>query len=145
MLASEASAWGVVEGYSYIDAFGNTVNVDSYLPTNWNAAINCAKASAGLGALEWVLFIITLVMFGILPMFLFRCITRLTIFETGLSVHKYRLANNMGTAAATPGAPVMEEHKMEPVPVQQQWQQEPVPVQQQMPVQQQIYHQQQMA
>jgi hypothetical protein len=66
-------------------------------------------------------------------------------FKTGLSVHKYRLANNMGTAAATPGAPVMEEHKMEPMPIQQQWQQEPVPVQQQMPVQQQIYHHQQMA
>jgi hypothetical protein len=65
VLASEASAWGVVEGYSYVDAFGNVVNADSYLPTNWKAAINCAKASAGLGALEWVLFIITLVMFGI--------------------------------------------------------------------------------
>jgi hypothetical protein len=67
VLASEATAWGIVEGYTYVDGYGDSIYVDSYLPSNWKSAIDSAKASAGLGALEWVLFIITLIMFGMLP------------------------------------------------------------------------------
>jgi hypothetical protein len=33
-------------------------------PESWNHAINATKAGAGLGALTWLLFIITLVVFG---------------------------------------------------------------------------------
>jgi hypothetical protein len=64
LLASEARAWDIVESYTYVDASGNVQTIDSALPANWKAAIDCAKASAGIGALEWVLFIITLVMLG---------------------------------------------------------------------------------
>jgi len=62
LLASEASA--------FITSFtgdGITIDLESYYPSNWKTAINCTKASAGLGALEWVLFIITLVFFGMFP------------------------------------------------------------------------------
>jgi hypothetical protein len=59
LLASEASA--------FITSFtedGITIDLEPYYPSKWKTAINCTKASAGLGALEWVLFIITLVFFG---------------------------------------------------------------------------------
>jgi hypothetical protein len=72
LLASEASAWDIYGGVTYIDIYGNTQTIDTGLPTNWKSAIDCGKASAGLGALEWVLFIITLVMFGTLSAFLAR-------------------------------------------------------------------------
>jgi hypothetical protein len=55
LLAEESAGWDVV------GAFG----LDEFLPANWNAAINATKASAGLGALNWALFIVTLVSFGI--------------------------------------------------------------------------------
>jgi hypothetical protein len=57
ILGSEASAWDLVTG------------VDPYLPKNWNSAINAAKSSPGMSALEWILFVITLTAFG---MFLCR-------------------------------------------------------------------------
>jgi hypothetical protein len=52
VLGSEASAWDFA------------TDLDPYLPSNWNSAINAAKASPGMSALEWILFIITLVTFG---------------------------------------------------------------------------------
>jgi len=55
LLAEESAGWAVV------DDFG----LDEFLPAKWNAAINATKASAGLGALNWALFIVTLVTFGI--------------------------------------------------------------------------------
>jgi hypothetical protein len=54
LLAEESAGWAVV------DDFG----LDEFLPAKWNAAINATKASAGLGALNWALFIVTLVTFG---------------------------------------------------------------------------------
>jgi hypothetical protein len=62
LLASEASAF--ITSYT-LD--GITIDLESYYPSNWKAAIDCTKASAGLGALEWVLFIVTLVFFGTFP------------------------------------------------------------------------------
>jgi len=89
VLGSEASAWDFA------------TDLDPYLPSNWNSAINAAKSSPGMSALEWILFIITLVTFGI-------------------SFHKHRLANGMGTmAAAPPGAPMTEQHKMHPIALEQ--------------------------
>lgn len=52
ILGSEASTWDIV------------TDIDPYLPTKWNSAINAAKASPGMSALEWILFIITLITFG---------------------------------------------------------------------------------
>jgi hypothetical protein len=54
LLAEESAGWAVV------DDFG----LDEFLPAKWNAAINATKAAAGLGALNWALFIVTLVTFG---------------------------------------------------------------------------------
>jgi hypothetical protein len=64
LLASEASGFVTsvtLEGYTY--------DVGSYLPShlNWSTAIACTKAAAGLGALEWVLFVVTLVFLGTFP------------------------------------------------------------------------------
>jgi hypothetical protein len=52
ILGSETSTWVLVTG------------VDPYLPTNWNSAINAAKSSPGMSGLEWILFVITLITFG---------------------------------------------------------------------------------
>jgi hypothetical protein len=57
LLADEAAGWDVV------DDFG----LDVFLPPNWNSAIAATKAAAGLGALEWALFIVTLVTFSMSP------------------------------------------------------------------------------
>ena len=53
MLASEAASVGNLEDYlgSYYDL---------YLPSSYKSALNALKASAALGAVEWVLFSITL-------------------------------------------------------------------------------------
>jgi len=89
LLASEASAF--ITSYT-LD--GITIDLESYYPSNWKAAIDCTKASAGLGALEWVLFIITLVFFGI-------------------SIYRTRTTNLVDAAPAA--APMTEEIKMNPM------------------------------
>jgi len=65
LLAEEAAGWSIVGDFGFIDEF---------LPPKWNSAIAATKASAGLGALNWALFIVTLVTFG-------------------LFLHKHRLAH----------------------------------------------------
>lgn len=65
LLAEEAAAWGSVEGllnYPVVDPKGNTTYVD-YWP-GWKSAIDSTKAAAGLGALTWLLFVVSLVTFG---------------------------------------------------------------------------------
>jgi hypothetical protein len=89
ILGSEASTWDSV------------TDVDAYLPSKWNSAINAAKSSPGMSALEWILFVITLTTFSI-------------------SLHRHRLHNGMGTtAAAPPGASMTEQHKMNPTESEQ--------------------------
>jgi len=89
ILGSEASTWDFVTG------------VDPYLPTNWNSAINAAKSSPGMSALEWILFVITLITFGI-------------------SLHRHRLANSVETTTAAPlGGPMTEQHKTGPIASEQ--------------------------
>jgi hypothetical protein len=60
VLASEAS--GMSTTY-YPVLFGD---ITAYLPGDFVRAVNCSKASAGLGALEWLLFVLTLVCVGML-------------------------------------------------------------------------------
>jgi hypothetical protein len=67
LLASEAGVWSDYESTSYT-VYGHTYTTSNYLPPKWKTAIDCAKASAGIGALEWVLFVITLVFFGTYPL-----------------------------------------------------------------------------
>jgi hypothetical protein len=63
LLANDASNLNNLESLSVSD-YGVTVNVGDYLPSKYITALSCEKAAAGLGALEWLLFVITLVMFG---------------------------------------------------------------------------------
>jgi len=56
LLAEEAAGWSIVDDFGVFDTF---------LPHKWNSAIGATKASAGLGALNWALFIVTLVVFSI--------------------------------------------------------------------------------
>jgi hypothetical protein len=61
VLASEAAALDPVGGwYGFY-----------YRGSNWRSAVNCMKASAALGALLWVTFVITLVFFGMRRYFSF--------------------------------------------------------------------------
>jgi hypothetical protein len=53
VLASEAAAFGEFDGW-----------YDYYYGHGTQSAVDCVKASAGLGALVWVLFVATLVFFG---------------------------------------------------------------------------------
>jgi hypothetical protein len=64
LLASESSGFVTSVPYGL-----STIDVGSVLPSDlhWDTAINCTKAAAGLGALEWVLFVVTLVFFGTFP------------------------------------------------------------------------------
>jgi hypothetical protein len=64
LLASESSGFLT----SYADGL-LTIDVGSILPSDlhWDTAVNCTKAAAGLGALEWVLFVVTLVFLGTFP------------------------------------------------------------------------------
>jgi len=97
LLASEASVWSDYESTSYT-VYGHTYTTSNYLPPKWKTAIDCAKASAGIGALEWVLFVITLVFFGI-------------------SLFKLRAAE--GAVGAPSAVAPMEEHKMNNIAMQQ--------------------------
>jgi len=63
LLANDASNLNNLESLSVSD-YGVTVDVGDYLPSKYKTALSCEKAAAGLGALEWLLFIVTLVMFG---------------------------------------------------------------------------------
>lgn len=63
LLANDASNLNNIDNYSVND-YGVRVDVWDYLPSKYKTALNCEKAAAGLGALEWLLFVITLVMFG---------------------------------------------------------------------------------
>jgi hypothetical protein len=53
VLASEAAAFGTFDGW-----------YDYYYGDGVQSAVDCIKASAGLGALVWILFVITLAFFG---------------------------------------------------------------------------------
>ncbi|OAA59586.1 hypothetical protein SPI_05784 [Niveomyces insectorum RCEF 264] len=53
VLASEAASIGDLESL-----FGS--GILRFLPTEYRNALNCVKAAAGIGALEWVLFCVTL-------------------------------------------------------------------------------------
>ncbi|KAH8745628.1 hypothetical protein BGZ57DRAFT_227798 [Hyaloscypha finlandica] len=55
LLAEEAAGWSIVGDFG----------LDTFLPKNWNAAIGATKAGAALGAINWALFIATLISFGI--------------------------------------------------------------------------------
>jgi len=74
LLAEESAAWNDVEGV--VDA-ANSIDgqfgVNEVFP-NFNSAINATKAATGLAALNWLLFVATLILFG-------------------LSVHKHRVAD----------------------------------------------------
>jgi len=63
LLANDASSLNNLESLS-ISYYGVTEDVGDYLPSKYKTALSCEKAAAGLGALEWLLFVITLVMFG---------------------------------------------------------------------------------
>lgn len=54
LLAEEAAGWSIVGDFG----------LDTFLPKNWNAAIGATKAGAALGAINWALFIATLISFG---------------------------------------------------------------------------------
>jgi hypothetical protein len=54
LLADEAAGWDIVDDFGF----------DEFLPPKWNSAIAATKAAAGLGALEWALFIVTLITFS---------------------------------------------------------------------------------
>jgi hypothetical protein len=54
LLAEEAAGWSIVGDFG----------LDTLLPGNWNAAIGATKAGAALGAINWALFIATLISFG---------------------------------------------------------------------------------
>jgi hypothetical protein len=60
LLASKATSFNDAETYT----IGVYTYTGDYLPSKVKTAIDCTKASAGLGALEWVLFIITLAFYG---------------------------------------------------------------------------------
>ena len=53
LLASEVASWNFYDGFKF-----------SYLSHEGKTSILCAKIAAGLGALEWLLFSITLVVSG---------------------------------------------------------------------------------
>jgi hypothetical protein len=61
LLADDASNLNTLENLS-VSGYGGTVS--DYLPSKYKRALDCEKGAAGLGALEWLLFVITLVMFG---------------------------------------------------------------------------------
>jgi len=73
LLADEAAGWGAVQGA--LDDVNNDFDgsENDFFP-HWNGAINATKAAAALGAINWALFVFTLVMFSI-------------------SLHKFRQAN----------------------------------------------------
>jgi hypothetical protein len=64
VLANDASALSPLQGD--VDFSGEDFNVPGYQNVfqNLNSAINSTKAAAGLGALEWLLFVATLVFLG---------------------------------------------------------------------------------
>jgi len=66
LLAEEAAAW------DWVGDFGG-IGIDEIYP-KWSSAIAATKAAAGLGALAWLSFVVTLVIFG-------------------LNLHKHRVAN----------------------------------------------------
>jgi len=89
LTASEASLFTYLDGF-YLDdylGYGNG--------KNYSSAVGTGKATAGIGALEWILFVITLIVFG-------------------LEVHKWRLAGNTGMGGPEMGV-ANEQHKMDPV------------------------------
>jgi hypothetical protein len=49
--------------YGYYNGRPFSGDYTGYLPSGFSRAINCSKAAAGLGALEWLLFVITLAVF----------------------------------------------------------------------------------
>jgi hypothetical protein len=63
LLANDASNLNNLESLSLGD-YGITGDVGDHLSSKYKTALDCEKAAAGLGALEWLLFVITLVMFG---------------------------------------------------------------------------------
>jgi hypothetical protein len=111
LLASEASSLNDAEtqtlslgGYTY------SVDTGNYLPSRWKTAIDCTKMAAGLGALEWVLLIITLVFDSTFPVPSLCRIPVLTASILGLSLYRRHTCNSMAAAPAT--APMTEENKM---------------------------------
>jgi hypothetical protein len=58
LLAEEAAGWSIVGDFG----------LNPYLPSNWDSAIATTKAAAALGALNWALFILTVVSFGTYPL-----------------------------------------------------------------------------
>ena len=69
LLAEEASA------FDFVDSFG----FDSLLPAKWKSAEDATKAAAGLGALVWILFVVTLIVFSMCPFL--RCICFACVLE----------------------------------------------------------------
>lgn len=63
MLANDAANLSTIESYS-INYAGYHLSINDYLPSKYTAALACEKAAAGIGALEWLLFVITLVIFS---------------------------------------------------------------------------------
>jgi hypothetical protein len=98
-LAAIAAVWD----FGYIDCFDGIGDCS-------NGPASATKAAAGLGAIEWILFIGTLVTFGI-------------------HLHRHRRAEMQARQQGISGSAVVEEHKMgtvtqQPVYVQQQQQQQ---------------------
>jgi len=75
----------------YYPSSGNVVDYSSYE--------NATKAAAALGAIEWALFICSLIAFGIF-------------------LHRHRMAEREARMGVAPG-PAVEEHKMQPLVNQQ--------------------------
>jgi len=64
LLAQEASEIDSVVSLDNQALADAGLNLGDIFPTSWTHAINATKAGAALGALTWLLFIITLVVFG---------------------------------------------------------------------------------
>lgn len=54
LLAEEVAGWNIVGDFGF----------NPFLPRNWNSAIGATKGATALGAINWFLFIVTLVSFG---------------------------------------------------------------------------------
>jgi len=67
LLAQEASELNTIlvdENNANQALADSGVDIGNLFTTSWNHAISATKAGAGLGALTWLLFVITLVVFG---------------------------------------------------------------------------------
>jgi len=97
LLAQEAAAFDVISGAENDINQGLSDTGVQIIWPNWKAAINSTKAAAGLGALTWLLFIITLIVFGV---FLHK--HRVANGSTGFGTGHSKTSADVEASAATP-------------------------------------------